>query len=294
LGILVRIPSTVEVRSFTGHTGTVHTVSLSPDGKTAISGGADGTVRLWDTNTGTEKWKGEGHIGAVLSVAFSADGSQAISGGADKAVRLWEVATGTSRAFSVGMNADPGHGAAVWIVRFGDSKHARSVSSDKTIHWVIATGKPRQVPDGRRDLILGQKYKADIGPGDEVKPGTRIPSDSGEFLISGLGTTIATLWRRGATEKALPRSIGHSAALPSPAKLLAVSGDGARLLTVCDDNSIRLWEAIPTSTVARPAKAVAGFPWTPDYDLTCVALDADGKQALLGGPSGTLKLWRLP
>ena len=72
-------------------------------------------------------------------------------------------------------------------------------------------------------------------------------------------------------------------------KLAAAAGTGARVLTVGEDNVVRLWE-----TKALAARAVAGFPWTPAFGVTTAALDADGKQALLGGPDGVLRLWRLP
>ena len=293
VAVLVRFPPMVEVRTFAGHTGIVHAVSLSADGKFAISGGSDGTVRLWNVATGAEIWKGEGHSGAVLSVAFSADGSQAVSGGVDKTVRVWETATGTSRTFSITAKPDAGHASAVWLVRFDDPKHVHSVSADKSIHWVAATGKPRQVPAGRPDLILGQKYKPDIANGEEIKPTTRVPTDSGEFLASGIGLQVATVWKRGATEKAAPRSIGHTPAMATPAKLFAISSDGSRLLTVGENNGIQLWDVGGTGTAARTAKAVAGFPWATEDEVTCVALDVDGKQALLGGRNGALKLWGL-
>jgi WD40 repeat protein len=60
-----------------------------------VSGGADGTVRLWmlDGKPAAEPFKGHG--GRVGSVAFSpdgtriADGTRIVSGGVDGTVRLW-------------------------------------------------------------------------------------------------------------------------------------------------------------------------------------------------------------
>jgi serine/threonine protein kinase len=293
LPVTVRITPVVEVQAFIGHSGTVHAVSLSADGKLALSGGADGTVRLWDVTTGQQKWKGEGHSSAVLTVAFSHDGNQLVSGGADKTVRLWD-ATGTARTFSVAGLADPGHTSAVWLVRFDDAKIIRSVSADKTIHWVAASGKPRQVPDGRRDLILGQKYKNDVTAGYELSQGIAIPGDSGEFLVAGVGGPIATLLRRGANDKVPPQPVAHTPKQPGPFKLIAAAGDGSRLLTIGEDNGVRLWDTrgVPMAA-ARVAKAFPEFPWPAEYDVTCAVLDGDGRHALLGGADGTLKLWRL-
>jgi WD40 repeat protein len=35
-----------------GHSGLVHSVSFSPDGKWIVSGSSDGTVKVWDAQTG--------------------------------------------------------------------------------------------------------------------------------------------------------------------------------------------------------------------------------------------------
>jgi WD40 repeat protein len=64
-------------------------VTISPDGRRALSGGVDQTIRLWDLATGEELHCFRGHEGMVNGVAFSPDGRRALSGGSDRTVRLW-------------------------------------------------------------------------------------------------------------------------------------------------------------------------------------------------------------
>jgi len=69
-------------------------VDLAPDGRTALSAGFDGSVRLWDLEQGKELRQLKGHAGGVLSVAVSPDGRTALSGGQDGTLRVWEVGSG--------------------------------------------------------------------------------------------------------------------------------------------------------------------------------------------------------
>ena len=66
-------------------------VTFSPDGKTALTGSADNTVRLWDLATGREIRRFEGHTDRVWQVVFTADGQSALSASADKTIRLWHI-----------------------------------------------------------------------------------------------------------------------------------------------------------------------------------------------------------
>ena len=90
-----------ELRSFTGHTDTVQSVALSPDGRFVLSGSGDKTLKLWELDTGKELRSFTGHTNLVSSVAFSPDGLLALSGSSDYTLKLWELYTGKElRSFS--------------------------------------------------------------------------------------------------------------------------------------------------------------------------------------------------
>ncbi|PHM06867.1 nSTAND1 domain-containing NTPase [Nostoc sp. 'Peltigera malacea cyanobiont' DB3992] len=74
---------------FRGHQGYVNSVAISADGQTIVSGGTDGTVRLWNRQGLLLAEPLCGHEGYVLPVAISADGQTIVSGGSDGTVRLW-------------------------------------------------------------------------------------------------------------------------------------------------------------------------------------------------------------
>ena len=83
------------LRTLTGHTAPVESLSFSPNGRTLASGGWDRTIRLWDTDTWTLLAELKGHTTTVLSVAFNLDGSTLASTGADGTVMLWELSSST-------------------------------------------------------------------------------------------------------------------------------------------------------------------------------------------------------
>src|SRR5207302_1178412 len=84
-----------ETLSLKGHTGSVFSVTFSPDGKRIVSGSADKTLKVWDADKGTETLTLKGHTGNVNIVAFSPDGKRIVSGSADKTLKVWDADKGT-------------------------------------------------------------------------------------------------------------------------------------------------------------------------------------------------------
>jgi len=76
-----------------GHTGSTRSLAFLPDGTSLVSGSDDGTIKLWDVQTGGVVKTFCGHKHWVYSVSISADCTMIASGSADKTVRLWNIQT---------------------------------------------------------------------------------------------------------------------------------------------------------------------------------------------------------
>ena len=66
-----------------------------PAGTHALSGHRDGTVRLWNLETGECLATLKGHSDIVNSVQITPDGRFAVSGSDDKTVKVWDLEAGT-------------------------------------------------------------------------------------------------------------------------------------------------------------------------------------------------------
>jgi len=74
-----------------GHVRTVFDAVFTPDGRRALTGSRDRTVRLWDVKTGECLRVLEGHTDDVYGVSFSPDGRRAFSGSVDNTARIWDL-----------------------------------------------------------------------------------------------------------------------------------------------------------------------------------------------------------
>jgi tRNA A-37 threonylcarbamoyl transferase component Bud32 len=78
--------------SLYGHSGWVHGVAFSPDGKRLASGSDDQTIKIWDLgHPEAQPRTPRGHTGLIAGVAFSPDGQRLASGSHDHTVKVWDL-----------------------------------------------------------------------------------------------------------------------------------------------------------------------------------------------------------
>jgi WD40 repeat protein len=69
-------------------------VAVTPDGKWAVSGSWDQTLKVWDLASGKEFQTLAGHSDPVCAVAVMPDGKRAVSGSLDQTLKVWDLETG--------------------------------------------------------------------------------------------------------------------------------------------------------------------------------------------------------
>lgn len=206
------------VRALRGHSHFVSDVIISSDGQYALSGSWDGTLRLWEINTGKTTRRFVGHTKDVLSVAFSADNRQIVSGSRDKSIKLWNCLGECKFTWGDTFNQNQGHSEWVSCVRFSPNVKDPLIVScgwDKNIKvWNLVdcslkktltehTGYLNVVsisPDGSLCASGGKDGKAILWDLVEGKPLTDLLAND---IIHALVFSPIRYWLVAATTKAI-------------------------------------------------------------------------------------------
>ncbi len=260
-----------DVVELKGHQGSVLCLAASPqrrlgpagDFTLLASGGADGTLRLWEIArvnrqaSGREIRRLAGRAGAVTNVAFSADGLTLASAGTDGSVRLWNVASGSE------LGTLRGHAGEVTAVLLApDGKLLVSAGVDGAIRlWEASIGRERQAP---------------IRPGGPVR--SLALSDDGKLLASGGDDGLVRLWSLP-DGRGLRTLHGHTGAVRS----LAFNPNGSVVASGGADGTARMWDRSTGEEVRRLDGHAA--------PVESVAFTGDGSLVASGSADGTVRFW---
>eukprot|EP00437_Effrenium_voratum_P048243 CAMPEP_0181535344 /NCGR_PEP_ID=MMETSP1110-20121109/74207_1 /TAXON_ID=174948 /ORGANISM="Symbiodinium sp., Strain CCMP421" /LENGTH=364 /DNA_ID=CAMNT_0023666721 /DNA_START=39 /DNA_END=1131 /DNA_ORIENTATION=- len=140
------------------HEKSIHDLVFAPsESRMLLSCGAEGSIAVWDADSGNLDCRLMGHIGVVSSVAVCPTNSELLAtGGEDHTVRLWDLRdiepssqlARMSREKVTGVNLAhftlKGHEGGISRVRFtGDGQLLASVSKDCSVRiWVPSLFNP--------------------------------------------------------------------------------------------------------------------------------------------------------
>ena len=135
----------------------VDSVAFSPDGKTLANGSLDGTIHLWNTNSGKLKRILAGQFGFIKGLTFSPDGKLLASGSDDGSILVWDTETGKHEPFL----AERVHSiSCVSFSRDGSMLVGGSPNGD--IHlFDVVTGNPTKIFTGHIGEISHLMFSPD-------------------------------------------------------------------------------------------------------------------------------------
>jgi WD40 repeat protein len=284
-----------------GHVGAITAVATTvvEADDVVVSGGEDGTVRVWNVGDRSQRAICAGHTGWVDAVAVSTQNALIASAGEDSSIRLWDVASGEPRGVL------SGHAARIRslaIDREGDRLVSGGEDSAVCL-WDLATqrlldrfdwGRPVWCvaisPDakilavGGQDHVLQlfdveswQKLDEMIAHRDWVRTAAFSPTDG--VLASGSGDRRVRLW---SVDERL-RRLETLQAGGSRVRCVAFSGDGGRVAAGCEDGIVRVWNR---ATFQPPIELDSGVDW-----VRAVCFGADEQSVVGGCEDGVVRLW---
>ena len=241
------------VPPFTGHTGPVTGVAVTPDGSVIASVSGDGTLRTWDRG---------GHLrntvnisSPAIAVAISPDGRYIATGGTAHAITVSSLPDLVPRMTLP---------VPSWIsdVAFAPDSHLLAASVGNTVTvWDTGTGQRR--------ISLGTGY-------------TRInhiafsPDGRALAAVTNSGTVFRWTIRNG-------RRIASHGPVSGSLDAIVFSPDGRLLASAGNDGGITLWDAASL----RRLTILSG----PDAKVGALAFSLNGRTLAAAESDGTIVLW---
>ncbi|KAM6529652.1 hypothetical protein FALCPG4_007781, partial [Fusarium falciforme] len=201
----------------------VRSLCFSPNGNDLATGGDDGQIRIWDTESGTIKITLSCNKAEVYSLDFASDGNTLVSGGGGETVRLWNVQTGSLiKSFHT-----PGN-ERIWSVAISPNDKYLAISDlDGVAHVFDIENETTPVtilggPDGHKNCVHSVIFSPD-----------------GKKLVTGSLDRTVKIWELGDNPHCLKTLEGHEDFVIS----VTFTPNAHWILSGSKDRQLQCWDA---------------------------------------------------
>jgi WD40 repeat protein len=275
-----------------GHSGSVNSVAISPDGQILVSGSDDKTITIWDLSTGQELRTLTGHSESVNSVAISPDGQILVSS-SHTVVSVRTVVNYNSESHTAVMGNVYNTINKIKIWQLSTGQELRTLEGDASVLSLAISPDGQILVSGSADntikiwqLSTGEELRTLTGHSESVNSVAISPD--GQILVSGSDDKTIEIWQLSTGQKL--RTLTGAGSINS----LAISPDGQILAsshTVMGsmgclfDTTIKIWQL---STGVELRTLTVDF----ELDIISLAISPDGQTLVIGG-DGTITIWDL-
>jgi WD40 repeat protein len=255
-----------------GHTADVNALAIGPDGRLALSGAADGTLRLWNLK-GPDTFRKFDLGFLATAVTVSPDNKYLVIGGENDALVVWDIAknepirhlygvTGLVSPDALDISPDGRYVVA------GTGKVFTDPNAYSLVMWELDTGEVRCRFEGHEYLLRSVVFSPD---GHTILSG-------GQGMEESYGDLI--LW------DAQTCQLIHRFETNEDITAIVFSSDGRQALTSSAYfSNVILWDVDSGQEIHRYV--------LPNDHIFDVAFGPLGKTALVAPGSGVLVLWDL-
>jgi WD40 repeat protein/serine/threonine protein kinase len=209
--------------------GPYQAVAFSPDGRYLVTGKLEGTVQVWDAETGREISTLDTHDREIRGVAFSRKGGHLATASGDGTVKLWDAT-----------RLDEKQDARLTLrARVAGPGLSVAFSPDGLR---LATGGEENTVK-IRDVQTGKELQTLRGHSGEVYTLAFSPDEDGRWLASAGEDSAVKVWDSH-TGRLVHIFRGHTGLVSS----LAFSPDGHRLVTGSRDKTVKVWDTTELET----------------------------------------------
>jgi serine/threonine protein kinase len=255
---LQEVPVIRPLAELAGHVGPVSAVAYANDATSLATAGADGRLKIWNTQTGALVRTIELDNGPASALALF--GAHALTGHATGDIVLWDW----QRAEKLGTFKR--NEAEIWSLAFvGRADRFAASSHDwKVTLWDAATpSAPVQIIDAHQNAAQAVAY---------------VTTERGPRLASGGADRMVKLWNLDTLDRVRTYR-GHKDYITA----LAFSPDGKLLASASLDGNIRLW----STGSGRAQRRLYGHRGR----VGSLSFAPDGKTLASGGADGQLRVW---